>query len=385
MSNLSPQISEFFNKVSQYIFRPFSSWDAVRENLAKAPHTFIGLDSKTGVLYLCSGLVVAFFVYRSSKNKLPEAYQRSFFSYVFPKAVYGHPSAIVDYKYVGFDLLIKFFLYIPITLGVSQFAYIVFGRISIDVSFGAFTSMNYYLRLAIITLLGAAIVDFSVFFAHFTLHKIPFLWAFHEVHHSAEVLTPVTVHRVHPVEELTNATMGGVVSGILAATYTSISGDTVQPVALFGLNIVSFVYYLAVYQLRHSHIWLSYGPVASYVFMSPAQHQIHHSIDKKHWNKNYGFTFSLWDWIFRSLYIPTEREDIKFGVPDVDSKDYSTVPRLYLLPFVKSARRAKQMISSRSLKFDVHQVGDPYNSAILPAAMESLDSRTYEDLVVKES
>ena len=43
-------------------------------------------------------------------------------------------------------------------------------------------------------------VEFGYWFSHFLMHKIPFMWEFHKVHHSAEVLTPLTEWRQHPVE-----------------------------------------------------------------------------------------------------------------------------------------------------------------------------------------
>lgn len=349
-------MNEFFQKVYQYIAAPFLSIDAFLQTLYNGPNTFIGLNSKTGLLYLFTGLIVAFFVYIFLRRREPAYAGDSFWRYVFPKAVYGHPSAIVDYKYVGFDILTRFFIYVPLISGIGQISYILLSKFSVDLSFNAFTEMNYYLRVAIVTLVAAAVIDFSVFFSHFILHKIPFLWPFHEIHHSAEVLTPVTVHRVHPVEELTNGVVSGVMTGLLAATYSAMTGDAVAPYAIFGVNILSFVYYISVYQLRHSHVWLSYGPTMSYIIVSPAQHQIHHSIDRKHWNKNYGFTFAIWDWLFGTLYVPKEREEIKFGIPDVDYRDFSTVPRLYFLPFIKSVRRMRTMIAARSFKFDFDQV-----------------------------
>src|SRR5690606_31871005 len=42
--------------------------------------------------------------------------------------------------------------------------------------------------------------DFGRFVLHWLLHRIPFLWSFHQVHHSAEVLEPLTLYRTHPVE-----------------------------------------------------------------------------------------------------------------------------------------------------------------------------------------
>lgn len=349
-------LQELFEKALGLWYRPFESWSAFLTTLYRGPSVFVSLESKTGILYLVSGFLCALAVYYVYRRELPNEYQGSAFSYIFPRNIYAHPSAIVDYKFVGFDLLIRFFLYFPLVAGVGQLVYVILGSFQVDLTFGLFANSHYYVRLAVVTLIGIAALDFSVFFSHYLLHKIPFLWPFHEVHHSAEVLTPVTVHRNHPMDDMVNGIVYGVVGGAFAATYTAVSGNVVSELTIFGLNIFTFAYYISVYQLRHSHIWLSYGPKMSHIFVSPAQHQIHHSIDRKHWNKNYGFTFAIWDWMFGSLYVPKEREEIKFGVPEVDPADFSTVPRLYFLPFVKSYRRLMTMIKARSFRFDFDEV-----------------------------
>ena len=136
------------------------------------------------------------------------------------------------------------------------------------------------------------------------MHAVPSLWHFHQVHHSAEVLTPITVYRIHPVEDAVNGILSAAVSALVASTYTVLSSQDVSPFALFGVDIISLSFFLFGNALRHSHIWLSYGPWLSWIFISPAQHEIYHSIDPKHWNKNYGYMFAIWDACIGTLYIP---------------------------------------------------------------------------------
>lgn len=64
---------------------------------------------------------------------------------------------------------------------------------------------------------------------------------------------------------------------------------------LFSMNVFAALFYSCAYQLRHSHVRLSYESLLSYVFINPAQHQIHHSADQRHLNKNFGNTFAIWD------------------------------------------------------------------------------------------
>ena len=84
--------------------------------------------------------------------------------------------------------------------------------------------------------------------------------------------------------------------------------------------------------------WLSYGPVLSWVLVSPAQHQIHHSRDPKHLDKNFGLVFSFWDAALGSLYIPPSRENLTYGLAGVPPGKFATVRQLYVTPFVEASR-----------------------------------------------
>jgi sterol desaturase/sphingolipid hydroxylase (fatty acid hydroxylase superfamily) len=73
--------------------------------------------------------------------------------------------------------------------------------------------------------------------------------------------------------------------------------------------------------------------------VSPIQHQVHHSIDPRHRNKNFGVKFAVWDALFGTLYVPRQTETLRVGLPDADPREFSTVRQLYFLPFAKAIRR----------------------------------------------
>lgn len=350
---------DFLQKVSNYILTPFSSWDGFVSALTEGFRSAFSISSKTGPIFLLTSLTAVGVLYFYRRRKDPKLTGVSFLKFAFPGEVYRHRSAITDYKFVTFDFLLKFVIYVPLIAGFSQMIYSFLERATPALPVSFVNETPYFLRIAIVTIFSVAISDFSLFFSHYVLHKIPFLWPFHEIHHSAEVLTPVTVYRAHPVEEMVTLFVGAILGAVTARTYGLLTGDQVTPIMLFGLNLFTFGAFAFAFQLRHSHIWLSYGRVWSRIFISPAQHQIHHSIERKHWNKNYGFVFAFWDTLFGCLYVPKEREEIVFGVPDADERDFLTVRKLYFLPFAKSFRRLKVMITARSFKFDFDQVSDP--------------------------
>ena len=87
--------------------------------------------------------------------------------------------------------------------------------------------------------------------------------------------------------------------------------------------------------LRHSHVKLKYPSFLEYIFISPYQHQIHHSINKHHYDKNMGSKLAIWDFIFGTLILSKETSRIRFGVAG-NQRDYSSFTNLIWLPFLKA-------------------------------------------------
>ena len=85
-------------------------------------------------------------------------------------------------------------------------------------------------------------------------------------------------------------------------------------------------------------MWLSYGLVLSHIFISPAQHQIHHSIEARHFGHNVGFALAIWDWMFGTLYVPKERETFDMGLGDGTESTFHSVTGMYFQPFINLFR-----------------------------------------------
>ena len=180
--------------------------------------------------------------------------------------------------------------------------------------------------------------DLGFFVSHYLQHRIPLLWEFHKVHHSAEVLHPVTAYRSHPVDEAIKMTIVGSGIGVVLGLSAYLVGQPVEGVTVLGVNVLVLIYSVAGAHLRHSHVWLSYGPLDR-VFVSPAMHQIHHSCESRHSDKNLGGMFTIWDRLAGTLYLPHAQETLPLGLHSEEHREYTSVLRLYLLPFAKIARR----------------------------------------------
>jgi sterol desaturase/sphingolipid hydroxylase (fatty acid hydroxylase superfamily) len=332
------------DKLLAYLLQPFSSGTEVLKGLTTTVRAFgYDLNSKTALPYLLTSLAIAWLIHRQRKGAGDALTPSSFRQFVFPREVYLHPSALIDYKFVAIDMTIKSFLYVPAITAASWGLYKVLASL-LGLSTASTAPQPLTVVSAAVTLAaGVLLADFGFFVSHYLMHKVPLLWHFHQTHHSAEVLTPVTVYRIHPVEDMVNAFVGSVLTALGAAAYAGLSSQEVRFGTILGVNGILFFYYVFAFQLRHSHVWLSYGPVLSRVLISPAQHQVHHSKDERHWDRNFGFTFAVWDWMCGTLYVPLTREKIEFGIPGANAEDFATVGRMYFRPF----RRAMESLRFR--------------------------------------
>jgi len=201
---------------------------------------------------------------------------------------------------------------------------------------------------------AALAADFAYYLNHRLHHESQILWPFHKLHHSAEHLTLLTAKRNHPLFDLIHALVSALFIGPVVGVIYGLFG-MYDVATLFGLSVVFAAFNFAGGALRHSHIWLDFGPVLDHVFISPAQHQVHHSMAPRHHDRNYGLVFAIWDWAFGTLYIPQGREALQFGVADANGvpepQVHTSLVTAYAVPFTEAAdafraRRAPQQVAA---------------------------------------
>lgn len=302
--------------------------------------SMLDLNVRISLAWLFSAYVLAFGVWFVTVRRAGDS--TSFLAFVFPKWIYRHRSNLLDIKLFLFN---RFLGFIGITgaLIFTPFVAIQVMDLLMDVSPRNWASApQTWGRVALATLLIVMAADFCKYWAHRLHHESSVLWPFHAVHHSAEVMTPITLSRAHPMESVIRNVFISIVEGIVQALVVWLLVGTVSPWTIAGANAFYFMFNSAGANLRHSHIWVRFGWVAEHIFISPAQHQIHHSSATKHFNKNYGSMFAIWDWAFGTLYIPPHREDLTFGVADEHGtlldQPYPTLRAALFNPFIESWR-----------------------------------------------
>jgi sterol desaturase/sphingolipid hydroxylase (fatty acid hydroxylase superfamily) len=263
---------------------------------------------------LIESLVLAAVVYAAGRQVKPADGWRGFLRYCFPKELYKHPSAIVDYQ---LNVMNACFGYV-FNLAWRVNTVFITGLLAAGLT-RIFGPPPHPLEWTTPWLIGLALLafisqDLGNYVLHYVSHRIPSLWALHKLHHSAEVLTPFTANRVHPLEASLIAANRAIFISVILAPVVYFFAAPPAPIEIFGIAVSVMISGALGDVLMHTHVWLSWGRTVNHVLFAPAMHQIHHSQAPKHWDRNFGAMFSIWDWMFGTIYIPAEPEIITYGV-----------------------------------------------------------------------
>ncbi len=147
--------------------------------------------------------------------------------------------------------------------------------------------------------------DFVQWFTHVLLHKFEFLWRFHKVHHSVKEMGFAAHLRYHWMENIFYKPLKTLAVMILVGA---------EPEQAF------FIHFFAVLigHLNHANIKITWGPL-KYIFNNSVMHLYHHVKalpEGKPNGINFGISLSIWDYIFKTNYIPEDSGTIELGFPD---------------------------------------------------------------------
>ena len=317
------------------------------ERLLLSLGSHFSLTSLAAALFFAA----AFFIWKRL-NRGRRVRARTIWCALFPKRIVEAKSNQADIGFLFFNVFV-----FGVVFGWAVLTYqflsngIVSGLIAIagPVSPSAWPA---YVTRSIITVMLFLSYELGYWFNHWLSHKVPLLWEFHKVHHTAEVLTPLTNFRVHPVYTLIFANILACSAAIANGLGNYMFGDSAYQYALSDTNIILVLFIHTYVHLQHSHMWISFRGVLGRIFVSPAHHQVHHSGNPKHFNKNFGSCLALWDWMFGTLYVPEkEREKIVFGFPD--HPDAHTVKGELVNPLINAAAHLKPYLPKRFSEISV--------------------------------
>ncbi|HMZ73951.1 MAG TPA: sterol desaturase family protein [Saprospiraceae bacterium] len=166
------------------------------------------------------------------------------------------------------------------------------------------------------------VADFIQWSTHVLLHRVPFLWEFHKVHHSVEQMGFAAHLRYHWMETIVYKTIQYI------------------PLAMIGFGLKDFfilhIITVTIGHLNHSNLNITYGPL-KYILNNPAMHIWHHAKEiPNKYGVNFGISLSLWDYLFKTAYLPKSGRDIELGFDNVDKFPKTFISQV-VYPFKKQS------------------------------------------------
>lgn len=208
----------------------------------------------------------------------------------------------LDTFYMFFNIFIFPFLFLKVAATLS-FDAVTHILQSVNLDFLIANRVS-WMPLIIQLLVLFIVRDFTHWNVHRLLHRVPFLWRFHKVHHSVKEMGFAAHLRFHWME--------------------SVIYNIIQfiPLALLGFTLDDYIHIyvltILIGHLNHANIILPLGPL-KYIFNNPQMHIWHHAKDMPEgvrYGCNYGLSLSLWDYLFGTAKMPSDGKDIELGFED---------------------------------------------------------------------
>ena len=303
------------------------AWDTTAANIPNGLHwrmllltAFLGM-----VLFLIRGG-------HGSKGADGRARKVGLLEFLVPRDIYTHISARVDVWLWILERILR-----------PLWAVSLFATVAPAVEKTIISSMQFVFgvtpavesNFAWMLTYSAAILlcyDFIFYAIHYTMHKVPALWAIHKVHHSAEVLTPMTRTREHFVAGPIWATGAAVAYAIPGGVFAYLFDGGITQATIFNIGFFTVLFGFNG-NFRHYHIAFHYPRWLSKWIQSPAMHHTHHSYLEKHWDTNFAAVTSIWDRMFGTIYIPAKDEYTPWGLGPKTQGEYRTFWQNAIAPF----------------------------------------------------
>lgn len=179
------------------------------------------------------------------------------------------------------------------------------------------------LPLWIEVLFGVLLLDLiGAYFAHWTEHRVRWMWKFHLVHHSDTTVDVTTGLRHHPGETVIRISFT-----ILAVIFT---GASMGIIMLYQSLSVLFAH------LTHANIQMpmKIDRALSWIFVTPLMHKVHHHFQLPLTDTNFGNIFSIWDRLFQTFAEVDETTDLVYGIDThMDKSENDRLSNLLKIPF----------------------------------------------------
>ena len=176
-------------------------------------------------------------------------------------------------------------------------------------------------------LISVAALDLAIYLQHVMFHALPSLWRLHMVHHADLDLDVTSGSRFHPIEIL--------ISMLYKLAVISVLGPPVLGVLIFEVVLNA----LAMFNHANARMPLVLDRVLRWIIVTPDMHRVHHSVEKREHNRNFGFNLSCWDRVLGTYRDQPAKghQGMTIGLKSFRNRSWQTLPRILTMPFFKPA------------------------------------------------
>jgi sterol desaturase/sphingolipid hydroxylase (fatty acid hydroxylase superfamily) len=209
-----------------------------------------------------------------------------------------------DFWLDGFYMFFNFFVFAIVISGfykILELAYLDLGLEPSSLALVDLVILPMWAQLLIFFI----VLDFVQWFTHVLLHRYEFLWNFHKVHHSVKEMGFAAHLRYHWMENVLYKPL---------KTFAVMILGGFEPQQAFIVHFTA----IAIGHLNHANVKITWGPL-KYVFNNPVMHLYHHVKALPQGRQkgiNFGISLSLWDYLFKTNYIPEDSGTIELGFPE---------------------------------------------------------------------
>jgi sterol desaturase/sphingolipid hydroxylase (fatty acid hydroxylase superfamily) len=212
-----------------------------------------------------------------------------------------------DFWLDGFYMFFNFFVFSIIISGVYELLGQGFGTIGITMKSLSLIDVS-ILPAWMGLLLFFVVNDFVQWSTHVMLHRVPLFWRFHRVHHSVEEMGFAAHLRYHWMENILYKPL---------KTFAVMLLGGFEPEQAFIVHFIA----ITIGHLNHANIRITWGPL-KYVINNPVMHLFHHAKELPEGQTpgvNFGISLSLWDYVFKTNYIPQDQDgDYELGFDEIE-------------------------------------------------------------------
>ena len=222
-----------------------------------------------------------------------------------------------DFWLDGFYMFFNFFIFAIVISGFYNVLELLFSEIGITHKSIAILNISHW-KPWLQLLVFFVILDFVQWFTHVVLHKFEFLWRFHKVHHSVKEMGFAAHLRYHWMENI---------------FYKPLKTFGVMLIGGFEPEQAFIVHFIAISigHLNHANIRITWGPF-KYILNNSVMHLYHHIKalpEEKSMGINFGISLSIWDYIFKTNYVPDDNGNIELGFPDEENFPKGFIGQLF--------------------------------------------------------